>query len=421
MLPKIIPDDRYNLMFLGFSLLAMINVSPSVFFITANNYWSYKFRDVANTSNTTPTPFQVKFTSYFTIATTIPCVLMLCVNLYILNRVPTFKRFLLGIVCLIILYCFVIGLAYTNTDTWQENFFHLSIFMVFMMSCSSLLVGGANYELLSKFPPKYMTAVNLGESIGSISSSVLQLIALYIGSSPISSAIIFFSVGTFLTIMTFIFYLIILRTAYYKFHIDNAAKQIIIINYENRPKWEIFRCYWFIFKKIWKELLSNCIAFALTYSIYSGVTILYKTQYSGSVWGDKYFKPAAHYLMASIMGTIAKVVSGKIQKPENGTVMLILSILRILFIPLILLCNLEPHTKLGVWFDKDYQYLIIVYALMFSHGYFLNITTTQIMKIVSPKESSRALSLVTISETLATQISSSIDYVLIQWIDSGRK
>ena len=57
-------------------------------------------------------------------------------------------------------------------------------------------------------------------------------------------------------------------------------------------------------------------------------------------------------------------------KEENPNVMLALSFSRIAFIPLFLLCNVQPRHHIPVLFDSDIAPMLIMVVFAFTNGYF---------------------------------------------------
>ena len=83
--------SRYRRVQLSFMLLGLAMLLPWNIFITATDYWMYKFRnetDVPNPAILQPnkTELQMFFTSYLSIASNVPFVVVLCLNALIGQR-----------------------------------------------------------------------------------------------------------------------------------------------------------------------------------------------------------------------------------------------------------------------------------------------------------------------------------------------
>lgn len=72
---------------MAFLLIGISTLMPWNIFITATDYWMYKFRDVNETHTDIPHPnkteLQFFFTSYLSISSNVPFLLMLIVNSFV--------------------------------------------------------------------------------------------------------------------------------------------------------------------------------------------------------------------------------------------------------------------------------------------------------------------------------------------------
>ncbi|OWR44105.1 equilibrative nucleoside transporter 1 [Danaus plexippus plexippus] len=59
--------------------------------------------------------------------------------------------------------------------------------------------------------------------------------------------------------------------------------------------------------------------------------------------------------------------------PTNQWVIASLSVLRVVGVPLLMLCNAQPRQHLPVLFPWDYQYITIMIVFAFTNGYLTNI------------------------------------------------
>lgn len=88
---------------------------------------------------------------------------------------------------------------------------------------------------------------------------------------------------------------------------------------------------------------------------------------------DVYFVPVT-YLIYGTGDYIGRLVAGMVQRPRKGCALLILNGLRIVFIPLLMLCNAQPRHNLPVVFDKDYYFILILVLFSLSNGYLANLS-----------------------------------------------
>ena len=95
------PDDKYSLVYLVFFLTGMSTLLPWNFFISLNNFWDYKFRDINETfvsnSNSSQTELQKTFTSYLAIASMIPNAIFVILNASFGQRIKNKARIMVNL------------------------------------------------------------------------------------------------------------------------------------------------------------------------------------------------------------------------------------------------------------------------------------------------------------------------------------
>ncbi|XP_074031885.1 uncharacterized protein [Leptinotarsa decemlineata] len=68
------PPDTFLLVHLLFLLLGIMHLLPTTFFVTANDYWMYKFRSISSNNTNDRSDLQSNFASGSNIASTVPSV-----------------------------------------------------------------------------------------------------------------------------------------------------------------------------------------------------------------------------------------------------------------------------------------------------------------------------------------------------------
>ena len=161
------PKDSYNATFLIFYLLGMGTLLPWNFFISVNNFWDYKFRDINNTMNEDndvlydeegKTELQKEFTSYLAIASNVPNALFVILNAMFGQRFQLKHRMFLSLAVVIALFFIVLVFAKANSDQWQHEFLDLILVLVVLINCFTAIFQGALFGVAGKFPPKYMVS-----------------------------------------------------------------------------------------------------------------------------------------------------------------------------------------------------------------------------------------------------------------------
>ncbi|GIY39150.1 equilibrative nucleoside transporter 3 [Caerostris darwini] len=127
------PKDRYNIVRLTMYLFGITSLLPWNFFIQANDYWMYRFRNVSapfDPVSEDKTNLQTIFSSYLAIASKVPYVIFLLVNAYVSNKFQPSKRIQWPLMGMIILFLFTTAIVFVNTDSSQTTFFAVTITIV---------------------------------------------------------------------------------------------------------------------------------------------------------------------------------------------------------------------------------------------------------------------------------------------------
>ncbi|VVC91582.1 unnamed protein product, partial [Leptidea sinapis] len=316
------PVDKYRLVYFLFYLFGVTSLVPWNFLITANDYWMYKFRDVEPHNLTVyvrKTQFQAEFTSYLNVATAIPNLIFLILNSLLLGSL------------IIVTLCFVVTTSFVmvDTDDWQGTFFIITMFTVVVMTAASAVFIAGLMGISSKLPQKYMTAVISGQSLGGIIAAVAQIISLAFKISPQHSALIYFCIADFMVIASLVSYVFLYKIDFFTFHILRGSGMAA-----NRHR-EAYLTI--IVKKIWVYAFSIFAIFGISMCVYPAVTVLVESHpvTSGTDWNT--------------------------------------SILRIIGVPMLMLCNAQPRKHLPVLFPWDYEYIMIMIVFAFTNGYLTNI------------------------------------------------
>ncbi|KAB0799599.1 hypothetical protein PPYR_07479 [Photinus pyralis] len=414
------PRDKYNIVFFIFYLLGMTTLLPWNFFITANDYWMYKFRDPKSQLNffSPPpkrTPLQASFTSYLSIASNVPCVIFLIVNTALNKRVSLNTRMIGSLIVMLILLVITTVFVKVDTDDWQTEFFAITLVTVVLLNVASAILSGSLFGIVGKFSPKYITAVFGGQALGAIFTALVQIMALSIGASSIFSGLIYYMVGNVVIVISIIFYIILSKAVYFKYHI--ATKMGADLHEFSadllRPQLIDHKA---ILKKIWKYAASVFSVFFITLSVYPGVAVLIESEIKGKTWNDTYFVPVVTYLLMNCCDYTGRILAGLIHWPKKGSHLLVLCLMRAVFIPLFLLCNVQPRHNLPVIFNHDYHYIIIMVLFSITNGYLGNLALMCAPRVVKHHEKEIASSMVAIFLGLGLTVGSGLSIIFVKLV-----
>ncbi|XP_046739541.1 equilibrative nucleoside transporter 1 isoform X2 [Diprion similis] len=404
------PLDKYKLAYIIFYFLGMNTLIPWSFFVTANDYWMYKFREihVNNTGrhNYTHTEnlekrndLQASFTSYLSVASAIPNTLFLVVNTFISKKMSLRMRMVGSQFIVFLLFLLTTALIKVNTDEWQNLFFIITLTTVAAINASCAIFGGSLMGIAGRFSSGYITAMMGGQALGGIFTALAEIGSLWIGASPVLSGLVYFIIGDVMLFLSLVAYMILEKAVFFKYHmLEDSSESLIASDRDNHIPGgnsqdvsynEGTISYFKIFKKIWHYGLSEAITFLVTIAVYPAVTVLVDSQNKGQghAWNDIYFIPVVAYLLFSIGDYAGRILAGLLEWPKNRPwVVIFLSIIRAVFVPAIMVCNAHPRHHLPVYITDDIDYILITMGFAFTNGYLCNIVLILTPLVVEPEE-----------------------------------
>ncbi|KAJ1527212.1 hypothetical protein ONE63_008739 [Megalurothrips usitatus] len=406
------PQDRYSIAYIIFYFLGMTTLLPWNFFITADDYWMYKFRDVnashpnvttmmfhAAANGTSRTPLQKSFTAYLSVASTVPSTLFLILNSAVAHKFSIHARMLGSFVVILLLFVVTTVFVHVNTDAWQYDFFYLTMTIVVALNMASAVLTGGLFGMLGKFSAAYISAASSGQSLGGIFAAMAEIASLWLGVSPQLSAFVYFMVANCFLLLSILCYLVLIKGVFFKYHM--TPRPHLSVQYDedcaasdqsNLHSLSYSR----VMSKIWIHGMAVWMAFFVSLSFYPAITVLVESanKGNGNEWNDKYFVPVVAYLIFSLFDYLGRVLSGWLLRPrQNPGLLLTLSLARIVFVPLLLYCNAQPRQHLPVYIHSDIIYIAIIILFGFTNGYLVNITMISAPKACEHHEQEMAASI----------------------------
>lgn len=387
LLPQVhgpIPKDRFHMVYMIFYLLGLGSLAPWNFFITASEYFKFKLRNTTQPDEDYLNPdyeteLQAMFESYLVVASTIPNLAFNFITALIIQRICLKTRMVSSLVLIILMFLLTVSLVKINTDMWQSPFFWITMVTAVLISSGGSVLGASLFGLASLFPSQYVQATMTGQAMGGIFAAVANLVTLSIGSDVIDSGLSFFLFAALMAVLTLIGYGCLYCISYSKYHILEIGNTIAVdVNSHTEDHIEfvtpVHACSYYtnIFKKVWKEGVSVCFVFLVTVSCFPAISSsIVSVDKEHTEWTEKYFSGLVCFLLFNCGDWSGRSVAGSIQWPRFGQscLLLVLSLIRVVFIPLLMYCNAQPRTG-HVIFNSDVYPVVFILLLGLTNGYF---------------------------------------------------
>ncbi|XP_063975282.1 equilibrative nucleoside transporter 2 [Diachasmimorpha longicaudata] len=426
-----LPRDRYNLAYIVFYLLGINTLIPWAFFITADEYWMYKFRAI-HPNNTglhnythteileKRTDLQASFTSYLNIASAIPSTLFLILNTF-LSKILSQQVRMIG-TQLLILLLFIMTTAFVkiNTDEWQNTFLIIVLTSFAIVNALSAIFGGSLMGIVGRFNPKYITAMSSGQALGGIFTALTEILSLWIGASPVVSGLVYFIIGDIVLLCSLIAYIFLEREEYFLHHMmqkprppESNFSVNAEVSFVEGPKTN----YVNILKRIWPYALGIFLTFFVTMSVYPAITVLVESKNKGKgyAWNDIYFVPVITYLTFSCGDYIGRILAGIFLWPKGKPwLIVIFALIRAIFVPALMFCNAQPRHHLPVYITDDVYYMLLTIIFAIGNGYLCNIAFILVPTVVDSHDKEIASAMMGAFLGLGISIGSALSLVLVK-------
>lgn len=141
-----------------------------------------------------------------------------------------------------------------------------------------------------------------------------------------------------------------------------------------------------IIKQTWTCCALLILNFFVTIAVYPAVASAVRSTHSsdGSLLTNDLFLPLACFLIANSGDMAGRLAHNFLRwpSPEQRFISLAIAVLRLAFIPLMMLCNAQPRSHLPVVFG-DTAYVFLLASLFLTNGYLGNLGMMYGPKLVS--------------------------------------
>ena len=371
------PEDKYRLVFFGFTILGITTLLPWNFFITATDYWQFKFRNISaasydpvQPSASERTPMQVFFESYLAIAANVPMLLSMLINSLYAQKFSQKKRLYVSLSVMLVIFTLTTVLVRLNTDEMQTLFFGITMGLVVVISFFSATFQAAIFGIVASFPSNCMHAMVSGQALAGLLAVAIQLVSMANNTGPIMSGLWYFLASTIFLAFAIICYWL-MDNDYSRYYLlklpdEHQLSTSISVNLlESRL--EILEAL----ADCWQTAASVVLAFWASLAVFPGVCVLVAPQQpNGGPLTGRFFVPLATFLLFNLGDLLGRLLASWAPFPlrrRNG--LLAFTLARALIPMLVLFCNVSPRSNTPVLFKQDAIFALLVSLTALSNGY----------------------------------------------------
>ncbi|VDN50123.1 unnamed protein product [Dracunculus medinensis] len=239
------------------------------------------------------------------------------------------------------------------------------------------------FSFVAQFPPKYMRTFISGQSLSCILSAILSIFCQAFTSNNINDGRLFFFITIIWAIISICLFCYLANSKELKTFIlkdsddtnriasidsqDGESDQVNLIGYE--PDGDDFsRNVLSICSDVKYELISISLIFFVTCIVFPSITSLARSYSRNGIWKD-YFTSIS-FLLFNCSDAIGRLLSSAVNL--NAKTLIVVSTLRLIFVPLICFCNVQPRYHSTTIFNSDLLYISFIISFSFTNGLFLS-------------------------------------------------
>ncbi|NXI73451.1 S29A1 protein, partial [Anseranas semipalmata] len=412
------PQDRCKAVWLIFFILGLGTLLPWNFFMTARKYFISRLANPENTSHlgnetggaALPHSYlQSMFDNFMTLCSTVPLLIFTCLNSFIHQRIPQQIRISGSLVAIGLV--FLITAIMVKVAMEPLPFFVFTMISIVFINSFGAVLQGSLFGLAGLLPASYTAPIMSGQGLAGTFAALVMIISIAIGAQEPEIFIGYFTIACVAIVVAIFSYILLPRMDFFRYYSMKDKTEYHVYNAELETKRDLIKkdpllcgvCYALflslpadevngmeqnnskiipvhnpdekpsvisIFKKLWVMALCVCLVFTITIGVFPSITAKVSTRLGeGNKWG-LYFIPVSCFLMFNVFDWTGRSLTAFFTWPGKDSCLLpVMVVLRVIFIPLFMLCNVQPRKYLPVVFFHDAWYIIFMIIFSLSNGY----------------------------------------------------
>ncbi|NXE73115.1 S29A1 protein, partial [Cochlearius cochlearius] len=412
------PLRRYKAVWLIFFILGLGTLLPWNFFMTAREYFIRRLADSNQTSEPalSPSYLQSMFDNFMTLCAMVPLLVFTCLNSFIHQRIPQQIRILGSLVAIGLV--FLVTAIMVKVTMEPLSFFIFTMISIIFINSFGAILQSSLFGLAGLLPASYTAPIMSGQGLAGTFAALAMIFSIAIGTQQPESFIGYFTTACVAIVLAIFSYILLPRMDFFRYYSMKDKTEYRVYNAELETKRDLIKkgkmrqkdsirsqlsavCSILlvslpadepngveqnnskiipihnpdekpsviaIFRKLWVMAVSVCFVFTVTIGVFPSITAKASTVL-GEGWGH-YFIPVSCFLLFNIFDWTGRSLTALFTWPgKDSSLLPVMVALRVIFIPLFMLCNVQPRQYLPVLFSHDAWYIIFMIFFSFSNGY----------------------------------------------------
>ncbi|KAM3865320.1 equilibrative nucleoside transporter 1-like [Diretmus argenteus] len=427
------PEDKYKAVWLIFFMLGLGTLLPWNFFMTATMYFTGRLKDPSLASfsaNETEgkeaqrSVLEAKFNNVMTLCAMVPLLVFTCLNSFLHSLIPQKLRVAGSLV--VIMVVFMVTALMVKVDMEPLPFFSVTMVKIVIINSFGAILQGSLFGMAGLLPASYTTPIMSGQGLAGTFAALAMICAIASGSEIHDAAFGYFITACVVVFLTILSYIMLPKLAFFQFYQessskDNSKDEQNPSNLDNsgdggpggpagqddNPKTSMMT----IFKKIWVLAVSVCFAFTVTIGTFPAVTADAKSTIANNSSWETYFIPVSCFLLFNLCDWAGRSLTAVCTWPGDGLLLPLFIGARLVFVPLFMLCNVQPRSNLPVYFSHDAWFILFMILFAFTNGYLASLCMCFGPKKVPRHEAETAGSIMAFFLSLGLALGASLSFL----------
>uniref|UniRef100_A0A3Q2DKC7 Solute carrier family 29 member 2 n=1 Tax=Cyprinodon variegatus TaxID=28743 RepID=A0A3Q2DKC7_CYPVA len=398
-----------------FFILGLGTLLPWNFFTTASLYFQSRLNST-EFSNGSSVQKEYYFNNWMTFLSQLPLLVFTLLNSFLYHRISEAIRVAGSLVFILLLFIFTAVLV--KVDMEQDLFFSVTMATIWFINSFGAVLQGSLFGLVGLLPQNYSAVFMSGQGLAGTFAAIAMLLSLASDVDSETAALGYFITPCVGTLVTLLSYLLLPRLEFAQHYLNRSSKyeegttdkllngKTQKINLQNESQmWDSIgspsgeaeakveinpsstkqtsdpaekASVLEVFKKIWVMAFCVTFVFTVTLSVFPAVTADVKTSFPGK-W-ERYFISVCCFLVFNIHDWLGRTVTTWVQWPSKESRLFpLLVVLRAVFVPLLMFCNVQQRSNLPVLFSHDALFTAIMAFFSVSSGYFVCLSMSYVV------------------------------------------
>uniref|UniRef100_A0AAQ5YRF9 Solute carrier family 29 member 2 n=1 Tax=Amphiprion ocellaris TaxID=80972 RepID=A0AAQ5YRF9_AMPOC len=431
-----------------FFILGLGTLLPWNFFMTASLYFQGRLNTTEWSNGTVVVRKEYYFNNWMTLLSQLPLLLFTLLNSFLYQRISEAVRIAGSLVFILLL--FILTAVLVKVPMEEDRFFSVTMATIWFINSFGAVLQGSLFGLVGLLPQKYSAIFMSGQGLAGTFAAIAMLLAIASDADSESAALGYFitpCVGTLVTLFSYLLVLFanetvkVMRSIAERSSVENGklnghangsvtggsatdggvaetevdpdqdGNKQAFLSLEPEENQQTKASVIEVFKKIWVMAFCVTFVFTVTLSVFPAVTVDVKTSFPGK-W-ERFFISVCCFLIFNINDWIGRTVTTLIQWPRKESRLFpALVVSRVVFIPLLMLCNVQSRSFLPVLFSHDAAFTAIMALFSLSSGYFVCLSMSYAPQLVEQKDAETAGALMTFFLALGLSIGAALSFPL---------